>query len=150
MAQYSVVIDGLALVAATAKTVIELGTASTDRAKLIEWWVDFDGVTSTAIPGKVEVGRATAAVTTATTATAEKRDAADGASTVVAKHSTTVEGAGTMTPYWIKRIHPQGGSFHYQAIDGSELVLAVSTFFRIRCTFAAAVNVTAGVIWQDM
>lgn len=149
MGQYSVVIDANPVAAATAETIIELGSASTDRIRIKEWWCDFDGVTSTAIPVKVEVGRASTGVTTGTTATAEKMDNAAGATTVTAKHTVTTEGAGTMTPYWIKRIHPQGGSFHYQAVLGSELVLAVSTFWRIRVTAAAVVNVTAGVIWEE-
>ncbi len=149
MGLYSVVIDANPLAAATAETVLELASSATDRANIKEWWVDFDGTTSTAVPVKVEIGRASAAVTTATTATAEKADAGQGATSIVAKHTVTAEGAGTMTPYWVKRIHPQGGSFHYQAVLGNELTLALSTFFRIRVTAAAAVNVTAGIIWEE-
>ena len=149
MALYTFTIDGLALVAATAKTVLELGPAASDRAKIVSWWVEFDGATATAVPVKVEVGRFSAAVTTATTGTAGKYDAAEGTNASVIKHSTTTEGAGAAEAgLEIHRIHPQGGLVVQYPL-GREEVLAVSTFWRIRCTAAAAVNVTAGVIWEE-
>jgi hypothetical protein len=150
MALYGITIDALALVAATAKTVIELGTTSTDRAKIIQWWVEFDGATSTAVPVKIEAQRFSAAVTTATTLAGDKLDPADGAAATVAKHSTTTEGAGTATAGSgeIHRVHPQGGILIQYPL-GRELVIPVSAFWRIRCTAAAGVNVTAGVIWEE-
>ena len=144
MAIYEFTIDGLALVAATPKTVLEIASGATDRVKIVSWWVEFDGATSTAVPVKVEVGRFSAVVTTATTITELKLDPAEGAPAAVVKHSTTTEGAGTPeTGIETHRIHPQGGMF-VQAPLGREKVLAVSTFWRIRCTAAAGVNVTAG------
>lgn len=148
MAIYSITVDAIALVAATAKTCLELGTASTDRAQLIAWWVDFDGVTSTAVPVKVEAQRASAAVTTATTLTPEKWDTADGAAAVVAKHSTSTEGAGTLNGGEIHRIHPQGGFFREYPL-GRELYIPVSAFWRLRLTAAATVNATVGAIWSE-
>ena len=149
MALYTFTIDGLALVAATAKSVIELGTAATDRARIVSWWVEFDGVSSSAVPVKVEIGRFSAAVTTATTGTPSKYDPADGAAASIVKHSTTVEGAGTAEAgLEIHRISPTSGLLVQYPL-GRELLLAVSTFFRIRCTAAAGVNVTAGITWED-
>lgn len=149
MALYQFTIDNLALAAATAKTAVELGTAATDRARIVEWWVEFDGATSTAVPVKVEVGRFSAAVTTATTGTPSTLDPAEGTAATVVKHSTTAEGAGTAEAgLAIHRIHPQSGVIR-QAPLGREEVLAVSTFWRIRCTAAAAVNVTVGVLWEE-
>lgn len=149
MALYTFSIDALALVAATAKSVLELGTAASDRARLVSWWVEFDGATSTAVPVKVEVGRFSAAVTTATTGTPSKYDAAEGTATATVKHSTTTEGAGTAEAgLEIHRVHPQSGILIQYPL-GRELVLAVSTFWRIRCTAAAGVNVAAGVTWEE-
>lgn len=147
MTLYWVSVDAVALTAATAKSLLELGTSATERAKIVEWWVDFDGVSATAVPVKVEVGRFSAAVTTATTAS-EKFDPADGANTAVAKHSTTTEGAGTADDIMFKRVPPTSG-FHYIAPQGRELTLAVSTFWRLRLTAAAGVNATAGLIWDE-
>lgn len=148
MALYFMSVDAVALSAATAKSVLELATPATDRLRIVEWWVDFDGVTASAVPVKVEVGRFSAAVTTATSFTAEKYDPAEGASAVTAKHSTSTEGAGTADDIIVKRIPPTSG-FHYVAPLGRELVVAVSSFWRMRLTAAAAVNATAGVLWEE-
>lgn len=150
MALYVVTVDAVALVAATAKSIFEIGTAATDRAKIVEWWVDFDGVSSAGIPVKVEVQRASAAVTTATTLAGDKLDGGDGPASVTTKHSTTAEGAGTLTAGsgWLKRIHPQSG-FHYQAPLGREVIIPLSAFFRIRCTAAANVNAAFGFVWEE-
>ena len=149
MALYTLTIDALALVAATAKTVLEVGTSASDRARIVSWWVEFDGATSTAVPVKVEVGRFTAAVTTATTGTVSKFDPAEGTASAVVKHSATAEGAGTAEAgLETHRIHPQGGLVVQYPL-GREPVLAVSTFWRIRITAAAGVNVTAGVSFEE-
>ncbi len=149
MALYQFTIDNLALVAATAKSAIEVGTAASDRAKIVAWWVEFDGTSGTAVPVKVEVGRFSSGVTTATTGTAGKYDPADGTPSVTVKHSTSTEGAGTAEAgLETHRIHPQAGLLVQYPL-GRELVLAPSTFFRIRCTAAAGVNVTAGVVWEE-
>jgi hypothetical protein len=149
MALYTFAVDGVALAAATAKTILELGTPSTDRATIVEWWIEFDGVSASAVPVKCEVGRFSAAVTTATTGTPSKLDPAEGAAAVVVKHTTTTEGAGTVeagTP--IHRISPTSG-LYVQYPLGREMVLAVSTFWRIRLTAAAVVNASVGVTWSE-
>jgi len=148
MALYWISVDAVALVGATAKSVLELGVPSTDRAKIVEWWVDFDGTTATNTPVKVEVGRFSAAVTTATTLAGFKVDPADGTAAITAKHSTSTEGAGTASDVINRRIPPTSG-FHYVAPLGREVVLAVSTFWRMRLTAAQAVNATVGVMWEE-
>lgn len=147
MSLYVVTVDALALAAATAKSVLELGTSSAVRIKIKEWWVEFDGVTATAVPVKVEVGRFSAAVTTATTAS-EKFDTADGANATTAKHSTSTEGAGTADDIIFHRVSPTSG-YHYVAPLGGEFVMPVSAFWRMRLTAAAIVNCTVGVIWEE-
>lgn len=149
MALYTFSVDGVALVAATAKSVIELGTAATDKARIVSWWVEFDGATSTAVPVKIEVGRFSAAVTTATTGTASKYDPGEGTAASVVKHTTSTEGAGTAEAgIENHRVHPQGGILVQYPL-GREYNLAVSTFFRIRLTAAAGVNATVGLIWEE-
>jgi hypothetical protein len=46
------------------------------------------------------------------------------------------------------RVSPTSG-YHYIAPLGQELVLAVSTFWRMRLTAAATVNCTVGVVWEE-
>jgi hypothetical protein len=141
-------VSNVALVAATAKTLAELGTSATDRAKIKQWWIEFDGTSSTAVPVKVEAQRASAGVTTATTLAGEKLDAADGTAAIVSKHSTTVEGAGTLNGGEIHVVPPTTGIVMQYPLGG-EVVLGVSTFWRIRATAPANVNATFGVIWEE-
>jgi hypothetical protein len=117
------------------------------RGKNKEGWVDFDGGSSSAVPVKVEVGRFSAAVTTATSAS-EKFDLADGTPATTAKHSTSTEGAGTADDIIFHRISPTSG-YHYIAPLGQEMVVAVSSFWRMRLTAAATVNATVGVVWEE-
>lgn len=147
MALYWVSVDALALVGTTAKSVLELGSSSTDKVKIKEWWYEFDGVTASATPVKIEIGRFSTGVTTATSAS-EKFDTSDGTPSTTAKHSTSTEGAGTADDIIFRRCPPTSG-YHYVAPLGQELVLAVSTFWRMRITAAANVNVTCGVIWEE-
>lgn len=149
MTLYVMSVDAIALSAATAKSVLELGAASTDRLRIVEWWVDFDGVTASAVPVKVEAGRFSAGVTTATTFTSGEWETTDGSPSATAKHTTTTEGAGTIdAAAVIKRIPPTSG-FHYVAPLGRELFVPASGFWRLRLTAAAAVNATVGVIWDE-
>lgn len=149
MGLYIMSVDAVALGAGTAKSIAELTTASSDQIKLKEWWVEFDGVTATAVPVKVELGTFSAAVTTATTFTAGKYTQADGTPATVAKHTTSTEGAGTIQAHAsIHRVPPTSGLW-YVAPLGQEQIVPVSAFWRIRCTAAAAVNVTFGVIWDE-
>jgi hypothetical protein len=149
MSLYGVNVDAVALAAATAKSIIEIATPSTSRCWIKEWWIDFDGVTASAVPVLCEIGRFSAGVTTATGATPDTWNTGP-ASLMTCKVSTTVEGAGTRTAHsgWLKRIPPTSG-FHYVAPEGRELLLPISAFFRIRLTAAAIVNATCGVIWLE-
>ena len=148
-ALFVVSVDAIALSATVAKSVLEIGSSSAVRVKIKEWWVDFDGVTSSAVPVKVEAGRFSAAVTTATTFTSGKFDAADGTPASVVKHTTSTEGAGTIDAgAVIHRISPTSG-YHYIAPLGQELVLPLSGFWRMRLTAAAAVNATVGCVWEE-
>lgn len=147
MSDYFVSVDAIALAAATAKSVLELATDTNVRITIREWWVDFDGVSGANSPVKVEVGRFSAAVTTATSITPEKMSPGDAASGVTAKHSTSTEGAGTADDVIIRRITPTGW-FHYIAPEGHEMRMEVSTFWRMRLTAAQVVNATVGVLWS--
>jgi hypothetical protein len=148
VALYSISIDAIALAAAAAKSVLELGTTATVRAKIIQWWVDFDGVMAGAVPVKVEVGRFSAAVTTATTLAGSKLDPGEGTAATVAKHSTTTEGAGTASDVENHRVHPQSGKLVQYPL-GREWYIGLSGFWRMRLTAAAVVNATVGVIWEE-
>ena len=139
-----------ALAASTAETVIELAAGSNDPIKIKEWWVNFDGTSSTEAPVLVEVGRFSAGVTTGSTRTAEKFDTGTGGGTtaVTVKDNVSTEGAGTADDIQFFWVPPTSG-FHYIAPLGQEVIIAGSGFWRIRCTAAATRNVIAGVVWDD-
>lgn len=147
---YGVSQDAIALTAATAKTVFELATPSTTGIVPIRWWVEFDGVTAANTPVKVEMGRFSAAVTTATSVTPYKKNYGNNslASQCTTKYNTSTEGAGTATDVEIHRVSPLSGLF-VQEVLGMEWTLGASAWWRIRITAAQAVNVTFGFEWTE-
>jgi len=150
LAEYWLSVDAIALSASTAKSVLEIAAGSNDPVSIVEWWGEFDGTSSTAVPVKVEVGRFSAGVTTATTGTAEKRDTgtSGGGTAATVKHTTTTEGAGTADDIQFHRVPPTSGLW-YIAPMGREVIIAGSGFWRMRLNAAATVNATVGVVWQE-
>lgn len=147
-AMFGVSVDQVALTAATARTVIELATPAAGEVVPVMWWVEFDGVSASALPVKVEVGIFSAAVTTATTITPNLLNGGSRglAAAATAKHSTTVEGAGTATYVEQHRVSPTSGILVQEPL-GNEVLVGPSSFWRIRLTAAATVNATVGVRW---
>jgi hypothetical protein len=138
-------------VAATAKSIVEIKTASTGGAVILAWSVTFDGVTATNTPVKIEVGRFSAAVTTnATSITPSKVSYGFNgiASTATVGANASTEGAGTASDVEIYRVPPTSGLVWQESL-GMEWVVPASGFFRIRCTAAQAVNATFTLRWTE-
>lgn len=150
MSTYGVTVDGIALAAATAKTIFELASSANVPVAIVEWSVTFDGTSATATPVKVESQRFSAAVTTATTQAGVAWGLHGGTAASTTKHSTTTEGAGTATAAsgQIIRVPPSGG-FLEQYPLGRELYVPISSFWRLRLTAAQAVNVSFHVVWDE-
>lgn len=144
---YSLSVDGIALGAGVAKTIIELATPASRSARLAQWWVEFDGTSAANTPVKVELMRGSATITGTTLTPVKYNDPNAPASLVTAKHTATVEGTATdlMESH---RVPPTGGLVIQYPL-GREPEIALSTFLRIRCTAAQAVNVTVGAIWEE-
>lgn len=141
---YTASVDGVALAAATAKTIIQLVTPATARMELLELDISLDGVTAAAVPGLVElITQTTAGTMSALTPTQD--DTAAPASLVTAQHTATAEPTtGTLLMRkW--RVSPYGGLGVFR-FDG--LKLNVSSRLGLRCTFAAIVNVTANLTYR--
>lgn len=147
---YVASVDAIALAAGVAKTVLEVATPATTGIVPTRWWVEFDGVSAAAVPVKVEVGRFSAAVTTATAITPSRKNFGNAslASQCTVKHSATAEGAGTPTDVEIHRVPPTSGLF-VQEVLGMEWSMGASGFWRIRCTAPAAVNACIGFEWTE-
>ncbi len=146
---FSYTIDAIACVAATAKTLLELGTDANTPITIIDWWIDLDNTTSGA-PGKIELQKFSAGITTGTSVTPVLARGIGGVSGVTLKHSATVEGAGTPTAGSgeIRRIPPTALLDKAYSL-GREFELGVSGFWRLRATFAAAVNACVGIVWEE-
>jgi hypothetical protein len=135
---------GVALAAATAKTVLQLNAPTNQRVAVSGIHVSFDGVSGTAVPVLVEVARVTTAGTN-TSVTPRKTD--DDVATAI--QSTAGENATAEPTYGdiLKEIHvhPQSG-YEVHIPFGKEIVIGGGDRLAIRCTAPAVVNVAA---WME-
>jgi len=128
------------------KTLMELATAATARATLVSWWVEFDGIVSTNVPIKVELARATAAIT-GTAVTEVKFD--DFAPTPLAQGIHTATAEGTVGDILEKHfVHPQAGLLIQYPL-GREPKVPVSGFIRVQVTAGVSVNACVGMLWEE-
>jgi hypothetical protein len=148
---YGISADAIALVGATAKSVIEIRTPSSTGIVVVAWWVTFDGVTATNSPVKCEVGifsASTGATTTSFTPTLINYGNRGLASQVTAFTNCNAEGAGTPTYEELFRVPPTSGMVWQESL-GMEWTVGASSFWRMRLTAPQAVNATVGVRWTE-
>lgn len=131
----------VALVAATAKTVLSVIAPAQFGVDLIKYRIGFDGVTASAIPVVVELVTWTTdgTGTGGTVVQVYGRSITAGFTT---KYNYSVE---PTTPTLIDRftLTPNGGALIYDFPLGTSPDTAVSNLIGIRCTAPAAVNVNA-------
>lgn len=141
--------DQVALAIATNKTVLEVFAAASDRILVTQWWIEFDGTSASAVPVKVDLCRSSAAITgTAYASLAAQPRIHDFAVAPTATVRWNATAEGTVTDVLeVHRIPPTGGLLVQYPL-GKELT-ANSGGIRIRCNAAAAVNVTAGIQWEE-
>jgi len=143
-----------ALVAATAKTAFELTTPAGTGNQWYQLDLAFDGVSSTAIPVKVEIITYTTTGTgTAITFAAAHRatPACQAAATdplTTAKVNLTVEGTRSITVVSGTYIHPQAG-VTYQYPLGREFGQNKSLIYGLRLTAPAIVNYLANIYFEE-
>lgn len=138
-----------ALVAATLKVPIEMATGAAISNSWVGFDISFDGVTSTAIPVKVDLMTysASGTGTAITYAAAHRANVSVQYSPVsTAKVNVTTEGA-TPTVVCSWYVHPQAG-ITYQFPLGREFGMGPSMFKAIRATAPAAVNYLAN-LWHS-
>jgi uncharacterized protein YccT (UPF0319 family) len=139
--------DQVALAAATAKTIMEVATPSTRTVRLISWSVEFDGVTATAVPVKVELLRASAVITGTTFTAVKYNDPNAPAALATARHTATAEGTVT-DQIEVHRVPPTSGIVIQYPL-GREPEAPISNALRIRCTAPAIVNATVTMAWEE-
>lgn len=145
----------VAITASTTKTLLQVASASTLPVLINKWWVASDATSAgTATSGlRVQVGRFSAAVTTASGLSVGGFDAAGfvGSAVSTASFNATVEGAGS----------PSGEvEDHLLGLTQSELVvwepmpvyIPMSSWWRVRIIVPAGIgttNIYAGVQWTE-
>lgn len=140
------------------RTLIEIKTPASTGIVPVMWWVEFDGVTATNVPVRVDFGIYSAATgnvagTNATAATPAlinygNRGLASQCTVLTSSTITTTAEAGTATYAEYHRVPPTSGLYIQEPL-GLEWTVGASSFFRIRVLAAAAVNATAGVRWTE-
>lgn len=134
------------------KTILQLITTSTDRIRVIEYGVTFDGVTATAVPVEVRLQRQTSAGTTpvalASNYDVTALDPASPTASVTAKRGIWAAEPTMGAILWATKIPPTSGIVIQKPL-GQEPVVAVSGFIGIVVNAAAAVNAWAYIIWDE-
>lgn len=146
--RFSVTKDAIALVAATAKTVLAVKAPSTVNLQICKWYVEFDGTTSTNNMVEVDLYKSTTGTSTGTSLTIVPLDLGNPTSSSASAHHTVTSGLTLGNPFETHRIHPTTGFVQEQSL-GQEYTLDTSGLFVIVCTAPQAVNVTVGCTWYE-
>jgi hypothetical protein len=137
----------IALVAATAKTILQLVAPANQRLLLVGLGISFDGTTSTDEPVTVELVKQSDAGTSS--AATPVRDGDPGSETIqtTARKNATAEPTSTdvLRRY---QIHPQGGG-HERVFDADAIPIPGGTRLGLRCTAPQAVNATAFMVSEE-
>lgn len=149
MPQYKIVADGVALVAATAKTVVMVVAPATRRAKLKGVSLGFRGVTSTDVPVKVEIVRSTQATAgTSSPQTPIAVDSADPAALCSGAKAFTAEPT-VLTAIEEFSVTPTGGTVILQIPLGDEPNCPVSNGLGVRLTAPQAQTVDITLHFEE-
>ena len=137
----------VALSAATVRTVVQLIAPANQRLIIKRWSVSFDGVSSTAEPVWVRLLRQTSAGTMSAL-TIVKNVAYPETLLATAQHTSTVSPTSGDVLQRVE-VHPQGGGYEMVYPAGQEVQMSGGTRLGIECTAAAAVNVTATIVYEE-
>jgi hypothetical protein len=144
----------VALVAATAKTVLQVATPSTTDILVLGWQISFDGASGTAVPVICQLIDGDVAATVTALTPELYGNSQQPASLCVGGTSATGFNAsveGTMTS--VRQLdaghtHPQAG-YGVWFPEGCRPRVAASRFLRIRCQAPAGVNVIPEIWWAE-
>lgn len=156
MRRYYIPWDGIGLVAATAKTIVELPTGATVDLDIDELFIGFDYASTT--PGSVKVQWGTFTTTGTGTAATPVPYGENRVTSLVsaAKVADTVEptaftqgtlGTATMRPSVFLPL--PGGPHAWQAATEQELYVPVSTNYGLRLTSTVACNTSGWISWKE-
>lgn len=129
------------------KTALQLATGASNRARLVEFGISFQGTSAADAPALVQLLRQTTAGTT-TSVTPVKLDAADVAAESTAGKNATAEPtpSDVLLNFYLT---PNGGAWAQQFPLGREPIMAASTYLGILVTTAATVDTSAYMIFEE-
>ena len=136
----------VALVAATAKTVVQIYSAANHRVKVLGWGVFFDGTNTAAEPVQVRVLRQTSSGTMSAATPVPIFPVTETIQTYCATSATVEPTASDVLD--VLEVHPQQG-YEVKYPMGQELVLGGSTRLGIECTAPASVNVRVKIFFEE-
>lgn len=136
-----------ALAATTTETVLQVVASATKNLEVVRWGVSFNGVSAADAPVKVELIRLTSAGTSSAF-TPVKLDPSSDASIATARTSHTAEPtySDIIEPF---EVTPYAGLLIMQYAPDERIKVAANGRIGIRCMAAAAVNVTAFLIFAE-
>lgn len=132
----------VALVAATAKTVLQLVAPAAQRVAVSEATISFDGISNTAEPVSVQVRRQTTAGTATARAPLRLDDDIATALASTGQENFTVEPTDSDILATME-VHPQAGVIYQLPIPDGEIVIGAGDRLAIKATAPAAVNCLA-------
>jgi hypothetical protein len=144
----------VSLVAATAKTVLQVATPAGTDLIVLGWGVSFDGTSGTAVPVVCQLIDTDVAATVTALTPELWGNSLQAASLCVGGVSATGYNAsveGTITSprqFDAQFVHPQAG-YGVWFGEGIRPRVASSRFLRVRCQAPAAVDVQPWVVWAE-
>lgn len=133
----------VALVAATAKTVLYLKAGANLPLDVSEWWTEFDGTSGSAVPVLVELLRFTTDCTV-TSATPTSKGSILNAATAYFTGGSNASVEGTAGDVLYRHNVPPTAGKHVMFPLGDEIQVGKGERLGIRITAPAGVNVLAG------
>lgn len=146
---YTVNSGAVSLTAATLKSILQIATPSTTRAKLVSFSISFNSVTSSDAPAVVDLLRQTTAGTGGTSATVAPLDpdAPAAQSTGLYNISSAEPTAGNVL--WSGYVTPVGGLFVLNFAEGEEPILDISSRIGLRVNSPSAVSAIATLTFAE-
>jgi len=151
MGKFSAVTEAeVALVANTAKSVLNVTWGTTTNAEVTGIGLAFDGATSTNAPGVVRIVRTTS-VPSGTACTEKIWQSVAVSPVGAALYNCSGEGTKETVSLISTEVHPQGGSFvlSWARGEGIWIPAASGAGLSIECTFVDVVNCHAWMEWWE-
>ena len=145
----------VALVAATAKTVLQVGVPAGTDIRILGWGVSFDGASGTAVPVicqliETDVAATVTAFTPDLWGNSQQPASLCVGGTAATGYNATAEGTiTTVRQFDADHVHPQAGYQVWWQNGDTQPRATPGRFVRIRCQAPAAVNVIPEIWWAE-